>query len=209
MNLILDQDELRKFISILPQLDEQERYLLSLFYRGKYVNPDIAHTTYLLGRKVCRKDKIEQSIREFEICTNYFYRGDPIPEHGLAVYITINPRCLIKATQMLAKECVDILIRQDNYKIDYISMSCIQKAKSKSKFFHLDIDGEFDLEHIRSIVDCIVVQTRGGCHILVPTTNMTQQVYNSLIKLPGIDRTKDMQLPVPGARTGDVTPRIL
>ena len=227
--IIADEDKLRAFIDWLPELESNEKYYLSLFSRKKYCESKIkSNDKTQLRRFTATKDRIFDKIKQLEIPLDAWRLKDiGAPQESLALYITLNPRCMKKATEKMGKKCWD-LMKGENYNLHAEAMSCIQQSKSRTCFVDFDID-EKDIDIDRSWLDEVVghgnyeiVETRGGYHLLVEpdkATRYRQEKYNDknwyqLIqkKYPkeiSIDQSGDQLMPVVGAVQGGFVPRFI
>lgn len=221
--VIADEEQLRQFIAWLPDLEKNEKYYVCLFARKKY-SPDsgLTNDKTQLKRFTSNKERLIEKIRQLEIPRGYWkLKGDIVaPQEALALYITVNPRCMKSATEMMGKKCWD-LIKSDNYNLHAEAMSCIQKSKSRTYYVDFDIDDktiEMDTDWLDQEIGAnsySIIETRGGFHLLVKpelasdyrkqhhnNRNWYQQIQN---KYP-VDQSGDQLLPVVGAFQGGFVP---
>ncbi len=149
-----------------------------------------------------------------------------IPQNALALYISPNPRNLIKATKESIKELTDLILEDySGYNPQSIVMNKIQTASKNNYFRDFDFD-KVDMDStIESILKVInksavhVIQTRGGFHVLVKVNCVEDKYkktwYQNIVKLEGCDvRDKEKEedrciLPVPGCTQGGFVPKII
>jgi hypothetical protein len=226
--IITDEKELRNFIDFLPELKENECYYICLFSRAKYCKEGglISSDKQQLKRVVAsKKDHIIDKIRQMECKVGSYKtkKGLPVPQESLALYITINPRCQVKASHLLQKKLLDTSYnRSSGFNINAEAMSALQKSKSRSNFivFDLDVDKEvLPVWHLHEWIWDIVgytkalriLITRGGYHVLVDPTKVIEHKrktwYNDISKNQYIDQKGDMMIPVPGTHQGGFTPK--
>jgi len=213
-DLILDADELRKFINWLPDLERSETYYVSLLARRKYCseeNRGLVKSESEIRRTTCTKETMFRSIAQFE-CRRGAY---DVPEESLAVYVTPNPRDQDRALRNLLMRCADAVCR--GYRENMaMTLSEIHKAHGKKKFVSFDFDGPLPRNLSSAVnLDAVdVVQTRGGFHVLVRpadvVTGLKDSWWREIRQLPGFDVCKgDDMLPVPGCFQGGFIPRLL
>lgn len=231
--IIYDKDKLLEFIDWLPELEDNEKFYLSLFARKKYC-PNLikANDKTQLRRFTSNKSRMYDKIKQLEIELGAWKLKDvSAPQESLVVYIMPNPRCMKKATEMMGKKCWD-LFRSQNYNLHTEAMSCIQKSKSRGIYVDFDIDTEkksLDFVNEMKIVlsdifpddyskVCTIVETRGGYHILVNAKkatkirveyNLNKNWYNDMINNFKIDQSADQMIPVPGTIQGGFVPKII
>ncbi len=223
--IIKDEELLKDFINnFLPELKTNETYYVCLFARNKYcVNrTDLLADKAQLKRFTADKDYLMDKIRQLECAVgSYKQKGNPIPPESLALYISPNPRDLMKATKNSVKSFVD-LITGDSKKFfnpHAEVMSEIQTSYSKKVYLDFDFD-DVTIEEIKPKLENIINQealhflkTRGGFHLLVELDKVEKIYKNSWYKvvssLPGVDVRGDNLLPVPGCTQGGFIPHFV
>jgi hypothetical protein len=211
--IIYDEQELDRFIEWLPDLQENEKFYWSLFARKKYCSELIkSNDKTQLKRGLATKENLKDKIRQLEIkLGNWKLRTTEAPQESLVFYIMPNPRCMTKATFLMAKHCIDLLQNTNKgYNLQQEVMSCIQKSKSRTCFVDFDIDTkDVDLNLMKNILpeDCYtLIETRGGYHVLVDVrrfqSNDFGNWYKTILETFDIDQVQDQMLPVPGTIQG-------
>jgi hypothetical protein len=221
-SVVKDSDILREFINWLPELKEDERYYLALFGRKKYdILGIIENDKQQLKRVLSKKEDLYSKIKQLECPLGaYTSRGIGVPEGALALYISINPRSLLKAAKNSIIELVQRITKDyDGYNPQQLVMSETQKACGTKHFVDLD----FDTEDIEEIVEksklCLnpdalhFLRTRGGIHILVEVSKIDKVYektwYKSLSNIADCDIKGDNLIPVPGCVQGDFIPHFI
>lgn len=216
--IIKDEALLKEFIEWLPDTTDNEQYFVSLFARKKYCE-DIIHSNdkTQLKRFTSKKNRLYDKIRQLECSVGAYTLKNrvPAPQEALVLYITPNPRDMIRATYNVMRKCIDLL--QNNaqgYNIYAECLSSIQRSRGSSYFCDFDIDSkDVDLSKIKDILPdntYQIVETRGGYHILVKTNEAPKtKWYQELSKNFDIDKTGDQFIPVPGCTQGGFTPRFI
>lgn len=195
-NLIKDREEFNKLISILPDLNKDEVYFISLSARNKYLTMDERKEyslgqTEMFGREIAQsKDKLyNYTIKKLEATLSYktTRNGKPIPDKSLICYININPSSMVKAYYQFQKEMnnqmseITLALLHDkspNYSFINIQtrelMNCIQKSTGTKHFIDIDCDTKEPdiLNYFREtfLKDCIgfyIIETKGGYHFLI------------------------------------------
>lgn len=222
--IIQDENKFREFIKWLPELEEGETYYISLFSRKKYFkesNDNIKSDKSQIKRLLATKEWIYDKVKQLECeLGTYKNNGFEIPQESLALYITANPRSLVKATKNSLKKFVDLITKDyDGYNPQAIVMSEIQTAGSRRIYMDFDFDNvSFNTIYNNSIVakkinkNCLrFLKTRGGYHLLVKLDDIEEQYkktwYQDISKIEGCDmRGTDSLLPVVGCCQGDYIP---
>jgi hypothetical protein len=151
----------------------------------------------------------------------------------MALYITLNPRCMLKATYAAAKAMVDLIqkhsINQHDINPHSEALTQIHRAKSRSVFVHFDADYPSkptqDVPTIQEVYAAVreivgaeavtIIQTRGGLHVLVDPKTVESETKNwypivcKSLNFGGrltIDQTGDLMVPVVGCNQGGFTP---
>lgn len=212
--IVNDRDELLRFIDWLPELGVDEKFMVSLFARKKYASTLIkSNDKTQLKRFLTTKERLEEKLLQLELPLGRWKLGAvEAPQDSLVAYIHPNPRCMVKANEILGKKLWD-LRRGTGFNIVAEALSASQKAKSRSWVVDFDIDEKIDLKILDPILpsDCYdVVETRSGYHILVKpkeATKANKLWHPQLLKLA--DQGGDQFLPIPGTIQGGFIPRLL
>lgn len=217
--IIKDADKLKEFIEWLPDLEQDEVFLLCLQARKKYMSSLKSNDKCQLKRFVSTKDRLFEKIKQLECPVGSYTtdEGEPITDDALVLYITLNPRCMRKATFASMKAFLDLIQRGDKRNLNPHSevLSQIHKSKARTAFVQFDIDSteKLDIEYITSFVgvDAVkVIKTRGGYHLLVNPKLVQNSGYKNwyqrLQNIPGCDQNGDLMVPVVGCNQGGFTP---
>lgn len=223
--ILLDHEQFEMFNNWLPELNDNETFYCCLFARSKYTKdiislPHIRSDKAQLKRFTSNKDRLLSKIKQLECPIGAYKQKEiEVPQQALALYISINPRCFIKATKKSLHKLVDLITQPYNGFHPYQEvMSEIQKAKSKSRFvsFDFDVDKNFFYE-IYNKIDFInldslsVVETRGGFHFIVRVDKVnilyTKNWYTKMSDLlnnysSDKDNKGDIMLPIVGTYQG-------
>lgn len=227
--IITDEKILKEFIDWLPELEPGEMYYMCLFARSKYTKdlegkngiPHIKSDKAQLKRVTATKDRIFSKIRQMECPLGAYTQGTEnpveIPQEALALYITVNPRSLWKATKGCAKHFIDCIITNAttmNPQAD--AMSEIQKARSRSCFVVADYDSKNTYE-LGKLVEGLnvgsydILETRGGYHIIIDPSAVisSNKWYQTIKNHKHVDQMGDIMIPVPGTYQGGFTPKFI
>ena len=197
-----------------------------LFARKKYAKHIIkSNDKTQLKRFTSNKERLYQKISQLEIPIDRYIIGQDTaaPQESLVLYLSINPRCMKKATERMGKKCWD-LIKNSNYNLHAEAIACIQQSKSRTCFVDFDIDDktvDIDRNWLNQTVgigNYQILETRGGYHILVEPEKATEyrkqhfddKNWHPMIrkKYP-VDQSGDNLIPVPGTFQGGFVPRFL
>jgi hypothetical protein len=223
--IIKDVNILKEFIEWLPDLEEGETYYVGLLARSKYENGDtIKSDKQQLKRFTSRKEDLFYKIWQLECPVGaYTYKGNPVPQESLAIYITPNPRSMHNAMFGGLTTLAQCIQRQKKINPHQEVMNEIQRSKSRSCFIDFDIDHKEDNyeqflkpwvhERVGHSATIKVIETRGGYHVLVDPSTVEEAFkknwYQELAKHPHIDQTGDQLIPIPGCTQGDFVPRFV
>jgi len=223
--IIKDVSLLKEFIEWLPNLEEGETYYVGLLARSKYENGNtIKSDKQQLKRFTSRKEDLFHKIWQLECPVGaYTYKGDPIPQETLAIYITPNPRSMYDATFSGLTTLAQCIQKKKQANPHQEVMNEIQRSKSRSCFIDFDIDYKEEnyeqelkpwvLERTGASASIKVVETRGGYHVLVDPSSIEEPFkkkwYQELAKHPHIDQSGDQLIPIPGCTQGDFMPRFV
>ncbi|HNC59765.1 MAG TPA: hypothetical protein PLP33_30365 [Leptospiraceae bacterium] len=219
--IIKNESALREFIDWLPELLPHEKYYLSLLARNKYLEDKslVKGDKISLKRFTSDKKYMFNKIKQLEIEIGAYTSGDnlPVPQESLALYITPNPRDLVKAAKNTTKLLIDkVFADYDGYNPHSLCLSEIQKSSGTIKYFDFDFDNvEIDscflkLEKVINMDACTFVRTRGGFHLLVEIAKIEDKYkksWNPAISKLGCDvKGTSNLLPVPGTTQGGFIP---
>jgi uncharacterized protein (UPF0305 family) len=222
--IITDEIKLKKFIKWLPELLPNEKYYLALFSRKKYIKDiNIKHTAdkLQLKRFTSDKTKLFNKIKQLEVPYETYILGEIIiPQESLALYITINPRDMYKATINTMVKLAES-IRDSNVIMNphQEALSEIHKSKGRTCYLDFDIDEQNEevllelITQIKTYVneDAVTwLRTRGGLHVLVDPSKVTheykREFYQGISNISQVDQKGDLLIPVPGTFQGGFTP---
>lgn len=225
--IIVDQNQLIDFIDWLPELNEGEAFCATLFARKKYapvanLKSDKAQLTRIVAQD---KDWLLNKIRRMEVSLgSYFVKGVEVPQESLALYITQNPRCLIKATKDATRRLQELSwMKYNGYNPHAETMSCIQRAKSRTVWVDFDFDVEYtylrsilkELKHHVNMDATKIISSRGGYHVMVNPSLVLPEHKNTWFKgissMVGVDSGNigDNMIPVVGTYQGGHVPTFL
>ena len=232
--IIRDEALLREFIDWLPDLQPQEQYYLTLLGRAKYYKEgNLQGDKNQLKRVTTTKERMIEKIRQMESAVgSYTFKGEPIPQKALALYISSNPRDFHKASFNLLKELATKLSNSETtFNPHTLALSTIQVSGSRKIHYDIDVDfkseynplirvGPYEIfkEQIEQLInkDCLtLIRTRGGVHCLVALDKIDPKIKNNWyqrISKMGNDHYEitmngcDNLLPVVGATQGEFVP---
>lgn len=227
--IIKDIKLLKEFIAWLPELTEQEKYYCCLFARSKYLKdengvnrlPHIKTDKAQLKRFVSDKERLFGKIKQLEIEVGWYHQKEHIiPQEALALYITVNPRDMYKASiNTLVKLATSVRDQNVLMNPHQEALSEIQRTKSRTVYIDFDIDAEpetleVDIEEMRGYINFDAVtflKTRGGVHALVDPNKVEQKYKNSFYKNMSrfVDQAGDIMIPVPGCVQGGFVPHFI
>lgn len=220
--IIKDGTKLKDFVSWLPDLKPTEKFYVALFARKKY--DDSLQTTSSdktqLKRFLCTKKDLITKLKQLEIDQGGYLLKDRIAtQKSLAVYITPNPRCMVKANKdMLIRLATAVSNQNFFHNIHAEALSCVQRSKSYAHVVDFDVDDKtIDLNLMKDIMhrDCYeILETRGGYHILVNPVlagkiAKSKNWYSAIQNTFPCDITGDQMIPIPGCTQGEFTPKFI
>jgi len=186
--IIADEKKLLNFIAWLPKLEENEKYYITLLARKKYSDEEIkSNSKTQLKRFTSDKERLFDKIKQLEVPFGAWKLKDgAAPQKSLALYISLNPRCMKKATELMGKKCWDLM---------------------NAKNYNLKEVGENNYT---------IIETRGGYHLLIEPEKATEyrqatfndkNWYQKIQKKYPVDQSGDQLIPVVGTYQGGFVPR--
>ena len=220
-NIINNEEELDKFISLLPDNDIDGTYYITLFARKKYApNSNLKSDKAQLKTLVAKKERIKQKIKQLEVKIGAYTTddGQPIPEESLALYITPNPRSFKKANKEIVRTIFGNLLEGIHINPKVVTFSKLQTAQAEKKFVIFDVDysekNEYkQAEFLKTVAwklgyTPLIIKTRGGFHILVEPSKTTEKVWHQNISVMA-DQIGDLLSPIPGCIQGGHIPYLI
>ncbi len=226
--IIKNPEELKAFIEWLPELTGRDKYYVALFARNKYNGtPGLKADKQQLKRFLSDKKRLYNKIQQLEVKKGLYLAGDiEINEESLALYISPNPRDMLKATGEFKFQLAEA--EKDGKIIDNVSdfgMSVIQNTSKKGRGdWDLDltklgllVDRGIMLESIKETLSEIInldavaiLETHGGFHLLIDAKLVSsefQKTWHQKVCMLGnkfykIEKTKSDLIPVPGCIQG-------
>ena len=124
-----------------------------------------------------------------------------------------------KASKNIIRTLLDKVMDENsiNYNPKAIALNEIQKAKGKTHYLNFDFDG-VNVEDIGEILinrdSYIILQTRGGFHLLINPDKIEKQYmknwYKNITNLKGCDGLKTYDLiPIVGCNQGGFVPKFI
>ncbi|WIC41493.1 hypothetical protein MA9V1_229 [Chryseobacterium phage MA9V-1] len=235
--VITDEAKLKEFIASLPDSHNRDLvYYVCLFARSKYLSEDNKNSiTHIksdkaqLKRFVATKANLLTKIKQLECPLGSYMQyktnvpDNTVPQESLALYMTINPRSLKKATKNSAKKFLDMLLDNpgDPFNPSNFAMSEIQRSRGRTDYIVFDLDSKVHAKawlrgKLKEIVGDAenqfrILETRGGYHILVNPDGLVGNWFNKVQKMLGVDldQSGDIMIPIPGTHQGGWTPRFV
>lgn len=214
--ILIDEKIFDEFLHFMPDLEENEVYYLSLFGRHKYCNDVSNKKDNQVARFTSSKRDLKEKVIRLQCPIGGYKRdGVAIPQESLALYITLNPRNLIKANKYLLVELAKKISDGDNtFNPLTLAKTAIHHAVDRKLFVSFDYDNIDPAELLPSIKTILpsngfgVLKTRGGFHLLVTLANAPKtNWYQALASLKGCDvRGSNTLIPVPGCTQGGFAP---
>lgn len=220
--LIKDEEKFKQFIDWLPELKHGETYFLCLLARKKYAPNSEIKSEVMLKRLTSDKQYLYSKVKQLECeLGSYTDNGLPIPEEALALYININPRNFVKATQNTLKVLMENLINSTaEQNPQSVVLTAIQSSASPKRYADFDFDNVSEEGFIDKLDSSKInkealtlLKTRGGFHLLVNLeligVKCKKTWYQYLSSLEGADAKGDNLTPIPGCTQGNFTPYIV
>lgn len=223
-SIIKDPASLQHFIDWLPDLKEHESFYVVLLARNKYVK-DLGIGTFNSDKHQCKrfiskKERLFEKIQQLECpLGSYVIKDIPVPQESLALYISPNPRDLLKATRMSLIKFAELIANGSAGHAPHQEViSQIHKSCGTKHFVDFDFDGKIYIELKNQIDKMInpeatsVLDTRGGFHLLVHLDRIHESFskswYRNISAIEGCDIKGDNLIPVPGCTQGGFVPII-
>lgn len=203
--MIIDKNQFDKFIAILPELEKDQVYFVSLSARNKYLT-DEERRFYGLGRTEMFARTLVRSKGDFEFAMKKLQaelgykttkNGKPIPKKAIVTYININPSSMVDAYNLFKKESDHELAemikaymngKQPNFdgfkRLDRKLLNCVQKSKGNRYFLDIDFDIPREkwllMGELTSVLDLYnvsnyAIKTKSGYHVLINREHLTKR----------------------------------
>ena len=229
--LLVDENELRRFLEkVNPVLEKDEVLVLGLAARGKYC-PGTEKAGAFLNSEIIRTGNVDEIVLKIrrlsfvEGCYRSMRTGDFIKPECMVLYLDLEPKSVIKALNQYVKEYQDVLTglvvnSLDDFELikKFVSWSKMRSALSKSRSRKLYCDVDIDvkdegvLREVLSIVtshgvsydELIVIESRGGYHVVIPNDKkLVGVLYQKYNLTPNVEiHNKQVQVTIPGTLQG-------
>lgn len=191
MGLIWSTEEIERFYALLPPLEEDEAFFLSLSARNKYLTLE-ERTLYdlgrseMFGRKLVTSNSVKRylaAVRQYDCPGGWLTRSElEIPSKCMVVYANINPLNGRKALFDFQRSVLDHLegTKPDpSFLKNVVSRlhNSYQRSRARKVWIDVDFDAPKDvgLKMVREFVEHLsehgatywVISTAGGYHVLV------------------------------------------
>jgi hypothetical protein len=219
--IISDRSKLDTFIDFLPKLEANEVYYLSLFGRHKYCPTLSNKQDNQLNRFVSTKEDLVEKITRLECPLGGYKRdGENVPQESLAIYISLNPRNLVKANKNLLLELVKCCT-DGEMSFNPVSLinTAIHRAIGRKVLIDFDYDGVNYTDYLPQIRGLLpegsfrIMETRGGFHLFVileKVQGVKANWFKTLSSLKGCDvKGSNTLVPVAGCYQGGFIPYLI
>jgi hypothetical protein len=221
-NFIYDPEQVKEWTRIIKTRSSTHCVFLSA--RPKYQSQEEKGDLQIQNRHICHRivtnissDEFLRTLQEFNVPIGTFVdRGEKIlSSDWLVLYCTSNSRDLEKASKKITLELVQATL---NNSTEYYSMieskliSAVMSSKRNSNLITIDIDDKSQYEEVKTYLDelgvnTLVVETRGGYHVIFHTDHVTQgNIAKRFCKLHLIG---DIFCPIPGTLQGNFPVKII
>ena len=209
-SLIQNQEQFEKFKSILPALERDEIYFVSLSARNKYLTEEerklfeLGKTEMFSRQTAYDKDGIDYAIKKLEASLEYkkTRNGQDFPDKSLVCYFNINPSSTIKAFNKFKSEmnaqfeqAYRATINYFNYdfrvfhRIERNLLNAIQKSPGRKYYIDIDFDVKDDdaIKEFSSLLKSVdvshyIIKTKSGFHCLIVKHTINNSVNNNIFK---------------------------
>jgi hypothetical protein len=220
--VIVDLPRLEEFVRWLPETGEGETFYVALLARNKYAKGtgigSFNSDRYQCKRFLSTADRLIDKIRQLECPLGAYRLKDiVIPQASLALYITVNPRDLFRATRASLVKFAELIAEGSKAHNPHAEvLSQVHKSPGHKHFVDVDFDGVRPEDMLPGIAAALnldaveILRTRGGFHALVRLARIDETHvktwYRKMMALPGVDIRGDNMIPVPGCVQGDFVP---
>lgn len=232
--IIQDINKLKEFIDWLPDLKNDEKFLLCLFARDKYNKKNkIKGGSFQLQRFVVDKNKMINKIKRLESYLHLLeINNEQVDNSIIGLYIKTNPTSMSRASLMFSREIISKTLSDNNsYNPEVLLMDCIQNTNYNSIYTDIDIDINNTNIKIEDVIDTLmmsnfinnnswinnIIKTKGGFHIQINNSLIDDEYKktwrNKLMKLKCNDFDITMNgknmIPLPGCNQFNYTPELI
>ncbi|KAH9251704.1 hypothetical protein BASA81_010374 [Batrachochytrium salamandrivorans] len=207
--LLVNEEVTRAFLAKLHSSNNtsNDNYYLQISTRAKY-----GGINQVLFRKVVKLDRVIEELHRATPLRGFYFDGQHIPHHSLAVYLTPEPRDTDKACRQV---CSAFILKQgqEDFKLASLYLSECQKSPSQRRILDIDIDVKEKYLPMRNLLVlelnvqvAFTIESRGGYHLLcydLPP-KAAKLVHDASKRWGDIDLLKNSLIPLPGTIQGGV-----
>jgi hypothetical protein len=215
---IHDEDQIRKFVSLLSPLKGDEAYFLSLSARNKYLTEEERRVydlgrTEMFARKLVKRDKKKivpmednylRVLKSMQVSHGgYTSRsGVTLPDKCLVVYANINPVSGLKALKEFQTKIMDSLFDMrtnseapDNFSnLDTQLMNCYQRSRGTRTLIDIDFDIPEDGIDILKTFTSIMRENEVKYHVIKTKSGFHVLLEKANIKFNYVDIVKNCHI---------------
>ena len=192
VELIHNEEQLRRFHSLLAPLQDDEAYFLSMSVRKKYLTADERlfyelRNAEMFARKLVKDSSFEtflRTVRSLEVSEGGYTTKNnlPMPEKAMVVYAQINPVSGTHALREFQNKATDLMFdlptnptaKKQLARLDTLLMNCYQRSHGTKTLLDIDVDTDnfYYVERLMNElklrdVEFEIIATRSGFHVLM------------------------------------------
>ncbi len=196
---MIDEGEVRRFVELLPDLEEGRGFLLFLIARGRYIKEymgvkgrDIVLERVLIPWDDDWRERLVRKVRKLDVLKEnaariYLFNDIPMDPRALVISIVYNPTKIKSAYIDLIRETMQTAILEQDWrrisKLHVLWFGSLHR-RAKGRFHRIDVDTKdpdvlFEIEeHLEKYCFWFLqIETRRGVHYIVDTSRMDHRGF--------------------------------